>query len=293
MKTFYLLIVLLFVTITFWGCQTNDLDVPFTYESDNFEVPSAIKFRCSCKNVDSLKWSVSENLSNPQSIRPVFSNPKAKETLEYIYEPGYYDVSLQVFIKGKEQKYTKRIQIFAPTLMDVIVVNQYERFVQNWSISVFNSEEDARLFRNPVAAGYSSIGYSVTFSRLKPQRYFFRVQNERCDSKTIDKVFSTKSEIIAHSNYGVSLSIDSGEAPITLINQRGSSVKIYLCRNASCGFPSSLPPDYEIESGGRVTFIAPLGSLSFNYIFDNGSGTGGGGGVDVKCDKIVEYIIGN
>jgi hypothetical protein len=145
-------VIILCLLICLIGCQDNSLDVPFTYESDNFESPTSVKFIYPNNDVDSLAWSFSKNLSNDKSQLPSQDKSTRKEVTVGFSEPGFYGVKLITFRNNKRQEYYKRIQILLPTILSVSLINKYERPGINGLVSIYNSEKDAQSRQNVIAS---------------------------------------------------------------------------------------------------------------------------------------------
>jgi hypothetical protein len=279
------------------SCKKEDIDVPFTYASDSFEAPSQVYFKCTANKYDSLRWFISENLSNTQSQRPNYSSLIQKDITTYFYTEGTYNVSLDVFLDGQEQKFSKNIKIFPSTTLDVTLYNQNNQIIRyDYDIELFNTEKDAQLRQNFITKESYSNGRGITIIKLKPQKYFLRIRYAGCVTQTLDKsldkVWETEGIIKANKPNEISVDIIDEQGTLTLKNSRGDSkVKVYICRAISCNSPSSdTKPTYIIEPLDSVTFKAPIGIIGYFYNYD--SGFGGFESANVKCGEPTIKTIG-
>jgi hypothetical protein len=294
-------VIILCLLICLIGCQDNSLDVPFTYESDNFESPTSVKFIYPNNDVDSLAWSFSKNLSNDKSQLPSQDKSTRKEVTVGFSEPGFYGVKLITFRNNKRQEYYKRIQILLPTILSVSLINKYERPGINGLVSIYNSEKDAQSRQNVIAS--KSIGKysSVSFSKLKAQKYFLRANMQDCNGRTLenDIIYSTREEIVANTWNRISLKIETEEVNIKLINVKDSMMKVFICKKDGCSSPSSDTPfDFTIESNSSKIIKLPLGYNDINCLYEDKVGDkiilkGASKGFQIECDSKIEWIIGS
>ena len=280
------------LSFLFIACQETSVDLPFTYESESFEAMGNVIFKC-LKPADSVRWSFSGNLSDAQTQLPAHGQLTQKTIVAAFYSAGYYNVSLSIFLGGKEQKYVKNLRIFAPTSLDIIVLNQDNQFRQdNFGISLYSTKKDAQLSQNVVSTKSSNGNAGVTFTKLKAQVYYFKIQNYNCGNQTNNEIYATSGPIIPYIANSIRIAANAGEGQVSLINPRGDSrARIYLCRSQTCSSPApDRKPDYIIEPTKSVTFKVPVGRQSYFYSYD--TAFNGFENVVAKCDEVVEKTLG-
>jgi len=167
----------------FGACQRTPKTGFSCYPADNPEAGDTIRFVNETRHANSYTWDFGDGegstLTDPEHV---------------FASAGVFDVTLTAYNEGEESSLTRKLTIFEPTLLGLIVLDSSGTPLQVATIRIYDDPEAWEREDEPLAYAYTGQDGTVLFTNMEPVIYYVLVSKTGIGGRWYFRGFTTELE---------------------------------------------------------------------------------------------------